>query len=636
MIASPPFPADVDGGQVHLRLIATTDLHAHLYPYDYFADRPMETAGLARAATLIAEARAEAPNALVLDNGDFLQGNPLGDYMAYEGGLAPGEVHPVLAAMAAAGIEATTLGNHEFNYGLDFLGKALATAPFPIVSANVVTTLGATPADDHTLVPPFVLLDRSVTDAGGRPHNLRIGVIGFTPPQILQWDHHILSGHVTARDIVATAAARVPALRAAGADLVVALAHSGLGAPDPVEGMENATTALARVPGIDAIIAGHTHRVFPSDEFAGQPGLDTRRGTAGDTPAVMAGFWGSHVGVIDLLLSPVAGGWRVTASASEARPIARRDSAGDLAPTVASDPAVLDAARIAHEETLAYIRRPIGHLTTPLTSYFALALDDASVQIVAEAQRAYVADMLEGTDYADLPVLSAAGPFKSGGRGGPEYYTDIPAGPLALKNAADLYIYPNTVRAVRVTGAELREWLERSVGLYNRIVPGPPDQMLLDPAFPNYNYDVIAGVTYRIDLGQPARYDLPGGLVAPDAQRIIDLRHKGRPVTDDDTFIIATNNYRAGGGGDFPGASVATTVFTSPDTNRDILIRHIHGLGSIVPPTPATWRFVPMPGTAVLFDTGPGARAHLAEVAARGITEVGPTPEGFLRLRLAL
>ena len=636
MTAPHPFLAHADQGQVHLRLIATTDLHAHLFPYDYFADRPMDTAGLARAATLIATARAEVANALVLDNGDFLQGNPLGDYMAYERGLNPGEVHPVLAAMAAAGIEAATLGNHEFNYGLDFLGRALATAPFPIVSANVVTTPGATPSGDRTLVPPFVLLDRTVTDAGGRARPLRIGVIGFTPPQILQWDHHILSGHITARDIVATAALRVPDLRAAGADLVVALAHSGLGGADPVDGMENAATALARVPGIDAIIAGHTHRVFPSEEFDGQPGLDTLRGTAGDTPAVMAGFWGSHIGVIDLLLSHKGGRWQVTASASEARPIARRNTAGDLVATVASAAAVLDAARIAHAETLAYIRRPIGRLTAPLTSYFALALDDPSVQIVAEAQRAYVADMLEGTPHEGLPVLSAAGPFKSAGRGGPEDYTDIPAGDLALKNAADLYIYPNTVRAVRVTGAELRGWLERSVGLYNRILPGVPDQMLIDPAFPNYNYDVIAGVTYRIDLRQPRRHDLPGRLVAPDAHRIVELRHQGRPVADDDAFIVATNNYRAGGGGDFPGARVETTVFTSPDTNRDILIRHIHALGTLTPPTPATWSFVPMPGTSVLFDTGPGARAHLAEVAARGITEVGPAPGGFLRLRLTL
>ncbi|MBI1219797.1 MAG: bifunctional 2',3'-cyclic-nucleotide 2'-phosphodiesterase/3'-nucleotidase [Rhodobacteraceae bacterium] len=636
MTAPHPFPAHRDGGQVHLRLIATTDLHAHLVPYDYFADRPTDSVGLARAATLIAEARAEAPNTLVLDNGDFLQGNPLGDYMAYEHGLRSAEVHPVLAAMAAAGIEASTLGNHEFNYGLDFLAKSLATAPFPIVSANVVINPGPTPSDDRTLVPPFVLLDRRVTDGAGQTHSVRIGVIGFTPPQILQWDHHILSGHVTVRDIVATTAARVPELRAAGADLVIALAHSGLGAPDPVEGMENAATALARVPGIDAIIAGHTHRVFPSDDFDGQPGLDTLRGTAGGRPAVMAGFWGSHIGVIDLLLTRGAEGWQVTASASEARAIARRDASGALVATVASAPAVLDAARAAHAETLAYIRRPIGRLTAPLTSYFALVVDDPSVQIVAEAQRAYVAEMLQGTQHEGVPVLSAAGPFKSGGRGGPDYYTDIPAGDLALKNAADLYIYPNTVRAVRVTGAELREWLERSAGLYNRILPGQPDQMLIDPRFPNYNYDVIAGVTYCVDLGQPARYDLPGHLVAPDAHRITGLCHDGRPVADTDSFIVATNNYRAGGGGDFPGARVETTVFTSPDTNRDILIRHIHALGTIVPPVPATWRFVPMPGTSVLFDTGPGARAHLPEVAARGITEVGPAPGGFLRLRLAL
>lgn len=636
MTNRPPFDGDTGAGQAHLRLIATTDLHCHVFAYDYFTDRPSDAVGLARAATLIAEARAGAANTLVLDNGDFLQGNPLGDYMAYEHGLKPGRPHPILRAMAAAGIEASTLGNHEFNYGLDFLADALSEAPFPVVSANVATRLGATPAEDATLVPPHAILARQVTDGAGRSHSLRIGVIGFVPPQILQWDHHILNGRICTRDIVETARARVPELRAAGADIVVALAHSGIGAAEALPAMENAATALGAVPGIDAIICGHTHRLFPSAEFEGQPGCDTAAGTLNGTPAVMAGFWGSHIGTIDLLLERTSDGWRVAAAQSGLRAITRAGPDGMPLPTVASTPAVEAAGQPEHDGTLAYIRRPVGHLTAPLHSYFALVTDCPSVQIVAAAQTAYVTEMLEETEHAGLPVLSAAGPFKAGGRGGPAYYTDVPAGDIALKNVADLYLYPNTITALRITGGELAEWLERAAALYNLILPGVADQPLVDPAFPSYNFDVIEGVSYRIDLSRPARYDRDGRLVAPEARRVLDLAYDGRPVAPEAEFILATNNYRAGGGGDFPGARAEAIVLSGPDTNRDVLLRYIHARGTIDPTPIGNWGFAPMPGTSVTFDTGPGARRHAAEVATLALEEIGTAPGGLIRFRIRL
>lgn len=613
-------PLRPTAAQVHLRLIATTDIHAHLWPWDYFADRPTDTAGLARTATLIAAARAEVANALVVDNGDVLQGNPLGDLYGAPGALAPAERHPVIAALAVAGVEASTLGNHEFNYGLDLLGRVLADAPYPIVCANVVHPPARDPATDATLAPPFAILDRRVTDGAGQTHTLRIGVIGFVPPQILAWDRAALAGRVEVHDIVAAAAARVPQLRAAGADLVVALAHTGFGAPEPQPGMENAATALAGVPGIDVIVAGHTHRTFPAPETAGQPGLDPAAGTVGGRPAVMPGFWGSHIGVVDLLLSP-ADGWRVAAAQSHLRPIFTVDPAGAVAAAVQDHPAVLAVSRAAHEATLHAIRRPIGALAAPLTSYFALVADDPAVRLVAAVQRARMARLLEGRPEADLPLLSSAGPFKTGGRGGPAFYTDVPAGPLSMKHAADLYIYPNTLCALRVTGADLRDWLEYAARLYLPLRPGGQDQPLIDPTFPSFTFDTIDGLTYRFDLA-----------AAPGA-RVTGLAHKGRPVAATDRFMIVCNNYRAGGS--LPGARPDQIVLEDAEPVRDLLIRHIQEVGTLVPPATAGWGFVPMPGTTATFDTGPGAAAHLA-LAPLAPQVIGPTPAGFLRLRLAL
>ncbi|WP_210527499.1 bifunctional 2',3'-cyclic-nucleotide 2'-phosphodiesterase/3'-nucleotidase [Rubellimicrobium arenae] len=636
LIALHPFSARAQEGQAHLRIMETTDIHVHVFPYDYYADKPLDTVGLARTASLINAVRAESTNSLLLDNGDFLQGNPLGDYVAYDRGMNQGDRHPVVTAMNTLGVEGSTFGNHEFNYGLDFLMRSVEGAEYPIVSANVVTAPGATPDADTTLVPPYVILDRMVTDGAGQEHPIRIGLIGFVPPQIMEWDRKNLEGRVTTRDIVEAAQAWVPRMKAEGAQIVVALCHSGIGDAQPTPGMENAAVPLAAVEGIDVILTGHSHLVLPGPDYEGFEAVDAARGTIHGKPAVMAGFWGSHMGLVDLLLEREGDGWRIASFEVEARPIYLRDEEGATTPTVESDPKVLASVEAEHEATLEYVRRPVGKTSAPLHSYFALVADDPSVQIVSIAQAWYIAQMMQGTPHEGLPILSAAAPFKAGGRGGPEYYTDVPVGDVAIRNVADLYLYPNTVRAVRITGAQVKDWLERSAGMFNQITPGGQDQVLLNPDFRSYNFDVIDGVTYRIDLSQPSRFDTDGNLVNEGANRIVDLAYDGQPIDPAQEFIVATNNYRAEGGGSFPGADGSTIVFEAPDTNRDVIVRYIVEQGTIDPAADGNWRFAAMPGTTVLFDTGPRAADYLDQVAGLSIEPAGEGPDGFARFRIAL
>lgn len=640
--------ADATAGELRLRLriLATSDLHAHLCAWDYFNDRPSPRFGLERTAALIAEARSEEPNTLLFDNGDFLQGSPLGDCFAAKD--ASGEdqpvgdeqiwdepdhpPHPMIDAMNALRYDAITLGNHEFSHGLDFLIGALEGAEFPVVSSNIALKLGATPAEDQPLVARHVMLRRSFRDTMGRLVPLKIGVLGVCPPQVMVWERDRIGGRLAVRDMVEAAVAAAEELRAAGADVVLALSHSGILPLSRDDARENVSLVLAERADVDAVIMGHVHQTFPDARQPAQPGVDPLRGTLAGKPAVMPGFFGSHLGVIDLDLALAAGGgWRVAGHHSALRPIFSQR--GATAPAV-TDRALAARTAAAHRETLRWAHQVIGHTPVPLDTHFALLGDSAALRIVAGAQRNHVARRLSRSPHAELPVLSAVAPFKAGGRGGPDNYTDIAAGPLAMRHAVELYLHPNSLVALRVTGDELRRWLERAVRIFHRIRPGARDVPLIDDDCPSFNFDTIDGLSWQIDLTRPV---LEEGDEGPG--RIVDLCWQGRPLDPAAEFILATNSFRAAGGGGFPATGPgARVVLTEERPIRDILIEHIAGGGIADVATPSAWGFAPVPGGAsVLFDSGPGSFAQMARIDDLKPEDMGPSPEsGFRRFRLWL
>ncbi|WP_313080698.1 bifunctional 2',3'-cyclic-nucleotide 2'-phosphodiesterase/3'-nucleotidase [Pulveribacter sp.] len=604
-----------------LAVLETTDLHFNVRSFDYFKLAEDKTYGFERTATLVRAARKEFANTLLVDNGDTIQGTALADYEATVSPIPCTQQLTMYKAMGALGFDAGTLGNHEFNYGLPFLNQVLggglevdgvdatkkcAGNGYPAVLANVYSSKTKKP-----LVQPYTVLERTLVakSSDGKEVQLpiKIGVIGFTTPGIMNWDKRFLEGKVYTEGAVEAAQKYVPELRAKGAQLVVALLHGGLDASSYSPTMENPGLHLSKVPGIDAMVMGHQHSVFP--DLSAQPaftqaGVDNKAGTINGVPAVMASSWGKALGVIQLALKWDGKAWSVdkAASKSELRNIQTKDAAGANV-FVAADPAVAPLIESQHQAAINYVKTPIGNTDFRMSTLFADVGDPGAIQIVNQAQQAYVAAYIHANlpQYAQLPVLSVSAPFKSGFQGGKDF-TDVAAGPLAIYNAADLYLYPNTVYAVKVNGADIKDWLEAAAKRFNQIDPAKAGEQALISTFPGYNFDMFttADVQYEIDVTQPV------------GSRIKGLTYKGQPIDPAQEFVIATNNYRATSGKSFiPKLDGSATIWASPDANRDVVIEYVRKnpqVTRVANGAAKSWRFTQVTTAGdVVFSSGADA-----------------------------
>lgn len=617
--------ADEQTGEstVNLRILETSDIHVNLMNYDYYQTKTDNKVGLVQTATLVNKAREEVKNSVLFDDGDALQGTPLGDYVAnkikdQKNRVDPSYTHPLYRVMNLMKYDVISLGNHEFNYGLDYLNKVIEKTDFPVINSNVYIDDhdGNDENDEHYFDKPYHILEKEVVDEAGQKQIVKIGVMGFVPPQIMNWDKANLEGQVKAKDIVETAKKMVPKMKAEGADVIVALAHSGVDKSGYNVGMENASYYLTEVPGVDAVLMGHSHTEVAS-VFNG-------------VPVVMPGVFGNNLGIIDMQLKKVKGKWEVQKDQSKPqyRPIV--NDKGNVGP----DPRLVNEIKSEHEATIDYVNTAVGETKAPINSYFSLVQDDPSVQIVTNAQKWYVEQELKKPEYEkikDIPVLSAGAPFKAGGRNGATYYTDIPAGTLAIKNVADLYVYPNTLYAVKVNGAQVKEWLEMSAGQFNQINPKKTEeQPLVNIGYPTYNFDILDGLKYEIDVTQPAKYDKDGKVVNANANRIVNMTYEGKPVADNQEFIVATNNYR-GSSQTFPGVSKGEVVYQSQDETRQIIVKYMQETPVINPTADKNWTFKPIVADKLntTFDSSPNAQKYIKKDG--NISYVGPSENEFAK-----
>ncbi len=629
-----------DNSVVKLRFLETTDLHTNSMNYDYFKDVQDETIGLVKAATVIKQEQnvvGEA-NSFVFDNGDTLQGTPFGDYVKNQYDKGNKGKHPMYELMEYIGYDAVTLGNHEFNFGLDFLKSAMkaSSGEIKFVNSNVLDAVTKKPivSEFNTDGKDYQIIERQVKDQNGQMKTVKVGVFGVVTPQIMAWDAGNLTGKVTAEDIVPVAKATAKKLKDAGADVVVALAHTGIGdTADQKDGDENVGYALTKIADIDVLMTGHQHGKFPdkTSAFNNLPNVDAANGLINGKPVVMANTQGKNVGVIDLQLKQDGEKWVVDTAGSKL---------ADVTKDTAADAGAVKLIEKAHEGTLAYIRQQVGTINDDIQSFFALVQDDDSVQFVTNAQKWYVEKQLkENADlaqYKDLPLLSAGAPFKTGGRNqvNASDYTLIKKGPIALKNVADLYVYPNTLEVVKVTGADVKNWLEMSAGQFNEVTDAQTD--LLNKEFRSYNFDILDGLTYDIDITKPAKFDFNGVVVKEDASRVQNIKYQGKEITDDQEFLVATNNYRAGSAS-FPGLGGGKKiVYKSAYETRNVISDFIKAKQPVDYQADNNWSLVASKPITVDFDSAEAAADYTKRY--EGITNTGVKRAGetgtFLKFKL--
>ena len=521
-----------------LVVAATTDVHGRVRGWDYYANAPDSLRGLSRAATIIDSLRRGVSTfPVVVDAGDFLQGNPL----AYVAARVDTEMpHPIIAAMNAVTYDAVAVGNHEFNYGLATLNRAKRQADFPMLATNVYTP------DGKQAFRGWAVSTR---------RGIKIGIVGATTPGSTLWDRDNLAGRLVIRDIVTEVRTAVRDARDAGCVVVIVVVHSGLNEPSSYDTVstgvpsENVAARIAHeVPGIDLLVYGHSHK-----EMA-----DTVIGT---TLLMQPRNWATSVAIAHLGVARRSGHWRVVSKRSTVVPTAHHRES----------PAVIAVTQEGHRETIKYATTAIG--TTPVTwrADSARVAPTPLIDFILEVERKASGAQLASTAAFSLDA-------------------SLPAGPITVARLSALYPYDNTLRAVKLSGAQVRAYLEQSARYFRANADGSVD---VDPTIPGYNYDIVAGVDYTIDVSKPI------------GERITTLQYNSRPVAPTDTFTMALNNYRQTGGGGFAMLRDAPVVYDKQLEIRQLLIDEVQRKGTLLPSDyfHPNWRIVPAAAIGRLLKT---------------------------------
>ena len=568
-----------------------------ILPFDYFSGHETTNRGLLSLTRLISNDREDpSSTTLLFDNGDFLQGNSLADLLAAE---RPA-VNPAMALLNNIGFDAIALGNHEFNYGLDYLDKCLKQLECPVLCANIERK--TTTAIER----PYTILSRSIACSDEQDRQIKIGVIGAVTPQVPIWDRAVLKDEIKTHDIVKTVQRFIPQIKAAGADVIVALCHSGIGSERWSDGMENAVIPLAAIKGLDAIVAGHTHQIFPRASTANE-GTDNIQGT----PAVMPGAFGHFLGRIQIDVQWENEGWNIVRKRAELKPACETSDDVFLTPAISS----------AHKRTLLLQDEQVSVSNDVLSTHFSHVAPNAAMDALAQSLVFGVQSEGVPADLAELPVIASVSPSVAGGQGGPDHFVHVTPGRVTRGDIAAIYPYPNQICSLVVSGQGVLDWLETSAACFHVLEPDLTQQPLIRSDRAPYQFETIFGLDYEIDL-------------CAAAPRIRHLSRNGKPVATADRFLMVTNSYRAYGGGGYVDPSKTPVRTTTRMTVRQAITDWLSGHQTKT--FHSSWSFTPSAGTKAQFVTAP--TANIADLGQNSlhIERGAMNTEGFREFTLCL
>ncbi|TDL76033.1 hypothetical protein E2L08_14480 [Palleronia sediminis] len=598
------------GAAVDLRIIATCDLHGHARSFDYAARRFEPDFGLERAAGLIERLRGEAANSILLDAGDFLSGSLMSEI------AGPTNI-PVLAAMNALGFDAAALGNHDLDFGCGSLDAIQRQAAFPILSANLDFGAAAGPVS----LPGTALLSPRMRDRDGTPVAFRIGVFGLLHPGALAGHPEAARGAVSVGPMRPAFDRASTALREAGADLVICLCHDGLHDDD------SEIVDLAQGGGADAFVLGHTHRIFPGPAHAATARIDPRNGIVAGKPAIQAGFWGRHVGVIDLRIEMAA----PAPDRVRTRRVACLETRAEAAPDLAAAAVIRARTQLAHEIVKRRAADVEGTSPVALHTCFAALGRSSVTELLARSMARAARERLGKTD---LPVIGMAAPPAYGGYAGVGHFVDVPAGTVTRSTLGRLCPHDDRLAIMSLTVADLMLWLEWSTSAYTQTRPGALQSELLDLTYPPARLDLPADLTFDLDLEQAPGFGFNGRRLRDDPRRVSRVRREGRVLDPAERVIVACTDYRARNGGNLPVLPSRELIDGAGPAIRDVVAAGLRG--GLARAARPVFQPVRVENAVTILETSPAAEFRLDEIADLQPRIVDRDGDGFLRIALTL
>ena len=526
---------DIKDETITLTILETSDIHGAILPINYANNEELDL-GLAKIATLIKEEKQKNKNLILIDNGDLIQGTPLTYHYAR---IDNSKINPVIKILNYLNYDLAVIGNHEFNYGIEILNRAIKESEFPWLSANIIYKA----SNKCFTRQPYIVKS---FDSG-----IKVGILGLTTKYIPNWESPTNIQGLSFEDPVEHAKKWVKILKdEEKVDIVVVSYHGGfernIETGKPTENLtgENQGYELCRdVPDIDILLTGHQHRSIYGCKING-------------VLVLQPGNQGLILGKAEIVFKKTKDAIKVIDKRSELLSV----------DGIKVDAKVIQMVSEYETKAQAWLDKPIGKIEGNMVASDHMTMrtsDNALIEFINKVQMEYSGAAISNTALFD--------------NHSPGFPSDV-----TMRDIVSNYIYPNTLRVIRITGHDIKAALERSAAYFEKY---DGENIRVNPKFSNpkpqhYNYDMWEGIEYTIDISKPI------------GERIGKLEIEGKLLDLDKEYDVVMNNYRAGGGGEYLMFQNKPVIKDIPTDVSELIANYILERGTIQATVDGNWRVI--------------------------------------------